>query len=56
MAFPSEEGWKVPRFFGSCGRLAVVEFAGRRLSEFGLASFELRARLSLQLMQVGSLY
>ncbi len=52
MAFPSEEGWRVPKYFGSCGRLAVMEYTGRRLSEFGDATFQTRARLAVQLLQV----
>jgi len=52
MSFPSEEGWKVPRYFGSCGRLAVMEFAGSRLTEFANSEFQLRARLSAQLLKV----
>lgn len=52
MSFPSEEGWKFPKYYGSCGRLAVVEYCGRRLSEFGQADFKVRARLSAQLLQM----
>ena len=56
MAFPAEEGWRVPKFYGSCGRLAVMEYTGRRLSEFAEAGFETRARISLQLLQVNSFF
>lgn len=52
MAFPAEEGWKVPRYFGSCGRLGVVEYTGLRLSEFSDADFTTRARLGAQLLKI----
>lgn len=52
MAFPEEEGWPVPKYFGSCGRIAVVEDAGRALTDFYDTPWATRARLSLQLLQM----
>ena len=52
MSFPAEEGWPVPKYYGSCGRLAVVEDAGYPLSSALDESFTKRARLSLQILQL----
>jgi len=52
MTFPAEEGWKVPRYLGSCGRLGVVEYTGERLTQFSNADFATRARLGAQLLKI----
>ena len=52
MTFPSEEGWPVPKYYGSCGRLAVVEDCGYPLSSALQESFTKRARLSLQILRL----
>ena len=52
MAFPQEEGWPFPKYYGSCGRFAVFENKGQPLTGFMGAPFQKRARLSLQLLQM----
>ena len=50
--FPSEEGWPVPKFHGSCGRVTFVDFVGNPLSSYLGEDFVLRARLGLQLLKI----
>ena len=52
MAFPAEDGWPFPKYFGGCGRLAVVEWAGGMLSQHWEKPFADRARLALQLLNI----
>ena len=52
MTFPAEEGWPVPKYYGSCGRFAVVENAGYPLSSAVDKSFTKRARLALQVLEM----
>ena len=52
MTFPAEEGWPVPKYYGSCGRLAVVEHAGYPLSSALEEPFTKRARLALQVLKL----
>ena len=50
--FPSEEGWAVPKFHGSCGRVIIEDDAGEPLSSHLFKEFEARARFSIQLLQI----
>lgn len=52
MAFPASEGWPFPKYYGSCGRLAMVGWAGKMLTQFWQEPFTIRARLALQLLQI----
>ncbi|KAL1123941.1 hypothetical protein AAG570_001711 [Ranatra chinensis] len=42
--------WPVPRYYGSCGRLAVFEDCGERLTLFYDAPWSLRANLTVQVL------
>ena len=53
-AFPAEEGWPVPKFYGSCGRLAVMEDVGNPLSSVVNEPFTKRARMALQVLKIAS--
>ncbi|KAK0066411.1 deleted in autism protein 1 [Biomphalaria pfeifferi] len=50
--FPKSEGWPFPEYIGSCGRVVVVEHAGKPLSEFVSASFHIRAGIAYELMKI----
>ena len=52
MTFPAEEKWPVPKFYGSCGRLAVVEDVGEPLTSVIDEPFSKRARLALQVLEI----
>ena len=52
MSFPAEEGWPVPKYYGGCGRLTVVENAGDPLSGAVDEPFTNRARLALQVLKL----
>ena len=52
MAFPAEEKWPVPKFYGSCGRLVVVEDIGKPLSTAVDDLFSKRARMALQVLEI----
>jgi hypothetical protein len=52
MSFPAEEGWPFPTYYGSCGRFAVMEDAGRPLTAFFTRPWNTRARLALQVLQM----
>ena len=56
MSFPAEEGWPVPKYYGSCGRLAVVEDAGYPLSSALEQTFTKRARLALQVLRLAKTF
>uniref|UniRef100_A0A0A9ZD30 UPF0672 protein C3orf58 n=1 Tax=Lygus hesperus TaxID=30085 RepID=A0A0A9ZD30_LYGHE len=43
--------WPVPEYFGSCGRMTIVEDCGTILTDFVNHPWELRANLSIQLLQ-----
>eukprot|EP00058_Branchiostoma_floridae_P006263 XP_002591751.1 hypothetical protein BRAFLDRAFT_83524 [Branchiostoma floridae] len=44
--------WPFPKFYGACGRVIVVEHAGRTLDTFMESSWEVRADIALQLLQL----
>ncbi|KAH9496787.1 Divergent protein kinase domain 2A [Bulinus truncatus] len=50
--FPKSEGWPFPEYIGSCGRVVVVEHAGKPLNEFVSASFHIRAGIAYELMKI----
>ena len=50
--FSAEEGWPVPKFYGSCGRLAVMEDVGKPLSSVVDEPFPKRARMALQVLKI----
>jgi hypothetical protein len=52
MAFPKEEGWPFPRYYGSCGRVAAFENVGRMLSDFYTAPWDTRVPLARQLLKM----
>ena len=52
MTFPAEEKWPVPKLYGSCGRLAVVEDVGEPLTSVIDEPFSKRARLALQVLEI----
>lgn len=52
MAFPAEENWPVPKFYGCCGRLVVVEDIGQPLSTAVDDSFSKRAQMALQVLEM----
>ena len=54
MAFPDTEGWPFPKYYGACGRVAVFEHAGQPLANFLGADWVVRARLSLQILQLAT--
>lgn len=49
-----EEGWPVPKYFGSCGRLIVVEHCGKDLAEFLYAPLPVRMNLTLQVLDLAT--
>ena len=51
-AFPSEDGWPVPKFYGSCGRLVFMENVGNPLSSVVDEPFPKRARMALQVLKI----
>ena len=50
--FPAEEGWPVPKFYGSCGRLAVIQDVGYPLSSVVEKPFKIRALMALQILKM----
>ena len=52
MAFPAEEGWPFPKYYGACGRLAAFENAGRSLADYYSAPWEVRVPLAKQLLEM----
>ena len=52
MTFPAEEGWPVPKYYGSCGRLSVMEDVGHPLTSTLQDSFVRRARIALQVLKL----
>ena len=50
--FPAEEGWPLPKFYGSCGRLAVIQDAGYPLSSAVEEPFKIRALMALQVLKM----
>lgn len=54
-AFPRMDDWPFPKFLGSCGRTVVQSYEGEPLSHFELASWIVRANISLQLLDMADL-
>jgi len=52
MTFPSEEGWPVPKYYGSCGRFSIMVDVGLPLTSTLQDSFVRRARLALQVLKL----
>ncbi|XP_035658342.1 divergent protein kinase domain 2A-like [Branchiostoma floridae] len=48
----SKTPWPFPKFYGACGRVIVVEHAGRTLDTFMDSSWEVRVDIALQLLQL----
>lgn len=52
MTFTKEEDWPFPQYYGSCGRTAVFENTGQRLTDFYFKDWMTRVKLSRQLLQM----
>lgn len=52
--FPSADGWPFPEFYGSCGRVAIVEDCGRPMDEFLDSDFATRVDLALQVLDIAT--
>ena len=52
MAFPADEGWPFPKYYGACGRFSVFEDVGNSLYDYISSPWIKRARLTLQILQM----
>ena len=50
--FPPESGWPFPKFYGTCGRVIVVEDAGPTLDAYLDKSWGTRVHLALSVLQL----
>ena len=57
-AFPYEEGWPFPKYFGACGRWSIFEYVGQSLTNYlnnskkTTINYVTKARLALQVLQL----
>ena len=49
-AFPYEEGWPFPKYYGACGRWSIFEYVGQSLTNYlsKKTTYITKARLALQ--------
>ncbi|KAK9510497.1 hypothetical protein O3M35_005271 [Rhynocoris fuscipes] len=47
----NEPAWPVPKYYGSCGRLAIVEDCGKTLTDHLDSPWRVRANLSIQILE-----
>jgi hypothetical protein len=50
--FPKEDGWPLPAYYGSCGRVIVVENGGMNLQSFQNGPWAMRAKIALSVIEL----
>ena len=51
-AFPYDEGWPFPKYYGACGRWSIFEYVGQSLTNYLSKTYVTKARLALQVLQL----
>ncbi|XP_065575296.1 divergent protein kinase domain 2A-like [Artemia franciscana] len=49
-AFPYEEGFPFPKYYGACGRLVIEELVNRTIADFVYSAWESRAAVAYRLL------
>ncbi|XP_065202103.1 divergent protein kinase domain 2A-like [Planococcus citri] len=54
--FKAEDGWPVPKYFGSCGQAAFVAYCGESLNNYFHHSWLLRVHIAEELLQIAQTF